>query len=320
MVRQRKLDLVTDPLRIYGGEAKFRAALGRHLATGRDLLDVLEGVKRRMAGSDRGPTGLHAELIEAEWIADVEQWQTRALRAAVRHLQDGAEGQLPTLGLRWPPDTGKPRHRRSIEWIEPWLRESIDETQRLRDSLHGQAPPAAAPAPAVAAPSRDPLDRVRALLGAGETPTVEFKSTLGWSVQGGVRDTKLHKMVTKTIAAFANTNGGTLVIGARPDGAVVGLEPDCADLRRGSDTCIDAFSRTLSDVLSSHLGRAVAAWLGIEYVAIDGRVVCLIDVPAIDRALYLRTDGNEEFYVRSGATSIPLLMSEAHDYLRRRFS
>lgn len=309
---------MADALRIYGGEAKFRAALDRHLATGRDLLDLLEGVKRRIAAAAGGPTGLHAEIVESEWTREVEQWQTRAVRAAVRHLQDGAGDQLPTLGLRWPPDTGKPRHRRSIDWVEPWLRESVDELQRLRESLGPAARRGPGPTPAPAE-SADPLATLRRLVEVGETPTVEFKSTLTWSIQGGVRDRRLEKMVTKTIAAFANSNGGTLLIGVGPDGNVIGLDPDCATLRHGDDTCIDAFSRKLAEVLAAHLGPAVAASLVIDYVEDEGHVVCVVHVAPIDRAVYVTVDAQEEFYVRAGTTSVALSMSEAHDYLRRRF-
>lgn len=309
---------MADALRIYGGEAKFRAALDRHLATGRELLDLLEGVKRRIAAADGGPTGLHAEILASEWTREVEQWQTRAVRAALRHLQDGAGDKLPTLGLRWPPDTGKPRHRRSIDWVEPWLRESVDELQRLCDPLRPEARRGPGPTPARAEPA-DALTTLRRLVEGGETPTVEFKSTLIWSIQGGVRDRRIEKMVTKTIAAFANSNGGTLLIGVGPDGNLIGLDPDCAVLRRRDDTCIDAFSRKLAEVLSAHLGPAVAASLVTEYVEDEGHVVCVVHVAPIDRAVYVTVDAQEEFYVRAGTTSVALSMSEAHDYLRRRF-
>ena len=314
---------MADAVRIYGGPAKFRAALDRHLATGRELVDLLVGLKRRIAATDGGPRGIQAELIESEWIGDVAQWRTRAIRTSLRHLQDGAEGHLPTLGLVWPPDDGKPRHRRTIEWVEPWLQESIDELQRLRESIgpSPRLPSAAAPAaaPAALADPRDPVARVRALVGTGETPTLEFKSTLIWSITGGVKDRALQKMVTKTVAAFANSNGGTLLVGVGPDGSVLGLTSDCLVLRRKGDTCIDAFSRALAAVLAAHLGPAVAASVVTSYVEVDDELVCVVDVARFDRAVYLKAGGQEEFYVRSGTTSVALPMSEAHDYLRRRF-
>ena len=310
---------IADAVRVYGGAAKFRAALDRQLATGRELLDLLVGVKRRLAVADGGPTGLVAELIEIGWIGDVEKWQTRAMRTSLRHLQDGAEGQLPTLGLAWPPDDGKPRHRRTIEWVEPWLQESIDELQRLRELVGPSPRLLSAVVPAALVDSRDPVARVRDLIRAGETPTIEFKSTLIWSIRGGVKDPALQKMVTKTIAAFANSNGGTLLVGVGPDGSVLGLEADCLALRRQDDNCIDAFSRSLAAVLAAHLGPAVAASVVTNYVEVDGELVCVVDVARLDRAVYLKTGSQEEFYVRSGTTSVALPMSEAHDYLRRRF-
>ena len=92
------------------------------------------------------------------------------------------------------------------------------------------------------------------LIAVGETPRVEFKSTLRWDVRQGSDNPGLQKMVTKTIAAFSNTNGGTLLIGVAPDSSVSGIEPDCQVLLKKDDTCIDAFSRALAAVVSQHLG------------------------------------------------------------------
>ena len=56
------------------------------------------------------------------------------------------------------------------------------------------------------------------LLTATEGKTLKFK-----------RDLSSLKPILKTLVAFANTSGGTLVIGVQDDGAVVGI----ADALRG---------------------------------------------------------------------------------------
>jgi type I restriction enzyme, R subunit len=52
------------------------------------------------------------------------------------------------------------------------------------------------------------------LIKAGESQTLEFKSTLRWSLKGDRQDDKgVTHAVPKTIAAFLNTEGGDLLIG-----------------------------------------------------------------------------------------------------------
>src|SRR5207302_6489257 len=65
------------------------------------------------------------------------------------------------------------------------------------------------------------------LIKRGESKTLEFKSTLRWSVKEARKDDKLvTHAVLKTVAAFLNTEGGDLLIGVADDGSIVGIEQD----------------------------------------------------------------------------------------------
>src|SRR5487761_1525137 len=95
------------------------------------------------------------------------------------------------------------------------------------------------------------LDRVRhasnleALIAAGESVSAEFKSSLHHPygpvppefqkmppAQKEIRKA-LNKAVTKTLAAFLNTAGGTLLIGVDDAGNILGVEADFQHLRHG---------------------------------------------------------------------------------------
>ena len=67
---------------------------------------------------------------------------------------------------------------------------------------------------------------VRSLIEAGESVTVEFKSTARLNLHSNGRDEAITWAVIKTIAAFMNTGGGTLLIGVNDRGDPVGIEPD----------------------------------------------------------------------------------------------
>jgi type I restriction enzyme, R subunit len=68
------------------------------------------------------------------------------------------------------------------------------------------------------------------LIKRGESKTLEFKSTLRWSLKEDRRDDKgVTHAALKTIAAFLNTDGGDLLIGVGDDGSIVGIEADQLD-------------------------------------------------------------------------------------------
>src|SRR5206468_9272089 len=102
------------------------------------------------------------------------------------------------------------------------------------------------------------------LIKRGESKTLEFKSTLRWSLKEDKQDDKfVTHAVLKTVAAFLNTEGGDLLIGVADDGSIVGIERDQLDnddkfmlhlaqvVRNGlgdrADTCVDPKTQVVSD-------------------------------------------------------------------------
>jgi serine/threonine protein kinase len=123
------------------------------------------------------------------------------------------------------------------------------------------------------------LDSVRhasnvgTLVAAGESDTVEFKSSLhhpwgplpdGLQIQVDLGRKSLHEAmkevtkalhhsVTKTIAAFLNSEGGTLLIGVDDTGAAVGIESDFSYLGKGKQSS-DGWLLSLRQVIINALG------------------------------------------------------------------
>ena len=62
------------------------------------------------------------------------------------------------------------------------------------------------------------------LITMGEGMSLEFKSTLQWDVIEGTQNKSLRDAVLKSLVAFMNTEGGTVLIGVEDSGQVFGLE------------------------------------------------------------------------------------------------
>lgn len=115
------------------------------------------------------------------------------------------------------------------------------------------------------------------LIAQGEGPKLEFK-----------RDDVRPEVLAKEIVAFANMNGGRVLIGVEDDGSISGTQKD-------------KLQEWLMDTV---VGRHITPYihLGYEEVAIDGQSVAVADVPMGTAKPYvLRYKDREDVYVRYGS-------------------
>lgn len=160
------------------------------------------------------------------------------------------------------------------------------------------------------------------LIAVGESDGLEFKATLRWDIKAGGVNHKLEEVVLKTVAAFANSQGGTLLIGVGDDGEVLGLEHDYMSL---GDSDRDKFELHLRNVLNQQLGPTfVTTRVKIRFPQVDDKEVCQIDVsPAWEPVIITTKDKNgqvvEKFYARSGNSSQEISLGEMNAYVRERF-
>ena len=162
---------------------------------------------------------------------------------------------------------------------------------------------------------------VRALLIAGESDRIEFKETARWNVREHKKDPRMELAIVKTVAAFLNSSGGVLVIGASDDGVVQGLERDLATLRTPDH---DRFELWLRDLLSTLLGRNAAALPHIQFATIpDAGTVCALNCPPSPKPVFLTAprDGGPttDLWVRVGNSTRALVVDEAVEYVSRHW-
>ena len=161
------------------------------------------------------------------------------------------------------------------------------------------------------------------MIAEGESGELEFKSSLRWDFKEQAVNRKLEDVVLKTIAAFANSQGGTLLIGVADDAQVLGLEGDYHALGGANR---DKFELHLRNLLNNNFGKVLpSSKVKISFPEIGDVEVCLIDVqPALNPVLISVKDkdgqAREKFYVRSGNSSQEFSMSEMQAYVKERFS
>jgi type I site-specific restriction-modification system R (restriction) subunit len=156
------------------------------------------------------------------------------------------------------------------------------------------------------------------LIKRGESKTLEFKSTLRWSLKEDRKDDKAVTHATlKTIAAFLNTDGGDLLIGVSDDGFVVGIERDQLENN-------DKFMLHLAQVVRNGLGDRAGTCIDPKTQIVQDKTVCVVSCQRSPEPVLLKWKGIEassegDFFVRSGPGTVRLPPESAKDYIRTRF-
>lgn len=152
------------------------------------------------------------------------------------------------------------------------------------------------------------------LIDQGEGLLVEFKETLRYDVRKGEISREIERMVLKTIVAFLNTDGGTLIIGVSDDGTIVGLNNDYKTLTKKSR---DGFENHLSMLVKTTIGLAYTKYISTKFEKIDDKEICVVTVREGHKPAYLsNNDKKEDFFVRVGNSTQPFTMSEAEEYIK----
>ena len=163
-----------------------------------------------------------------------------------------------------------------------------------------------------------PIHGVSYLIKEGEGFSTEFKETLRYDRRRQMVSKEVERMVMKTIVAFLNAKGGTLLIGVSDDGEVVGLEDDYQTLPKKNR---DGFENHLSMLVKTMIGLPFAKYVSVKFEKINDREVCLVSVGESHRPAYLHNnDQKEDFFVRVGNSTQPFSMSETEEYIKTRWT
>lgn len=163
---------------------------------------------------------------------------------------------------------------------------------------------------------------VEDIISKGEGTGVEFKSSLRWDYKRGEVNKGLEQVIVKTIAAFSNGEGGTLLIGINDDGEIIGLERDYTSLRGNRDE----FEVHLRNLINENIGKVFTSNnLEITFPISGENETCQVEVKRSTKPVYLMIMNNngiksEKFYVRSGNTSQELGISEIAPYINVHFN
>lgn len=157
---------------------------------------------------------------------------------------------------------------------------------------------------------------IQKIISQNESISLEFKMALHWDFYQDKKNGNLTDGVVKTIAAFLNTDGGTLLIGVDNSNKVLGLEKDYKYLKKKNGR--DAFELSLTQLISSKIGKNFCNYVRPVFHTVEEHEVCQVIVTPSEEPVYVGKD--TAFFVRTRNSTQELNTREAHEYIKKHWS
>ncbi|MCU1327649.1 MAG: hypothetical protein JWN34_3019, partial [Bryobacterales bacterium] len=150
------------------------------------------------------------------------------------------------------------------------------------------------------------------LIASGETEGVEFKSTLRTNLHTGQSDEKIQLAALKTLAAFLNAGGGTLLIGVGDDGLAIGL---------GGDGFVseDKMSLHLVNLVRDRIGDLFVPYIHPDFLDHNGCRILSVRCERGPKPAFVKDGGTQRFFVRGANATTELIGQSVVDYTAHRF-
>jgi hypothetical protein len=165
--------------------------------------------------------------------------------------------------------------------------------------------------PAVPFEPENAIESIRDIIQRGESKRREFKSTMRLNLHTNKPGKEIEIAWLKGLAAFLNTDGGTLLIGVTDEGEITGLAAD----RFESE---DHAQLHFKNLIAEHIGAEFSKYIDFRTVEIDDQLVGIAECMRSNEPVFLKHSKGESFFIRNGPSSDELPISQALDYIKAR--
>ena len=159
--------------------------------------------------------------------------------------------------------------------------------------------------------------KISSIIRKGESNHIEFKSSLRWDYRNENINKELKIPVLKTISAFLNTYGGKLIIGVNDDGTPIGIEKEILTLKKKD---VDGYEQHIMELIDKNIGSDISVYIKTCFTRFKGYKIALISVEKSPYAVYLKSNSENEFYIRTGNTTRKLDGERMNKYINTHWT
>lgn len=162
----------------------------------------------------------------------------------------------------------------------------------------------------------DPYQSIKTLIEKDESEILEFKSTYRYSLHKKNYDNQLIHEVLKTLSAFLNTKGGSLIIGVSDHKDIIGIEKDGFKSN-------DKFMLAVEQMMIKSFGKSIASTITLHIEDYQGKKLCIIECPKANEPVFVDHFANKKkkdiYYVRTGPSTVSLGLREYQRHMAANF-
>lgn len=156
-------------------------------------------------------------------------------------------------------------------------------------------------------------NEISQIINSVESDILEFKSSFRWDMEENRVNKDLEYEVLKTIAAFLNSNGGSLLIGADDNNKLLGLNYDFNTFPKKNT---DGFQLHLVNVIKKHINKDKLRFIKIEFHNCGVETICWVKVEKSDTPIYIKRNSETIFLIRGSGLSQKLDIDEVFNYVK----
>ncbi|HOK40473.1 MAG TPA: ATP-binding protein [bacterium] len=160
------------------------------------------------------------------------------------------------------------------------------------------------------------LDDIKKLLTSNENKNLEFKSSIRWDYYQNKVNKALEFSVLKSIVAFLNTNGGTLIIGIDDNKNILGLEKDYETLKKKDK---DGFEAYLIQIIKEKIDINICSYIHIKFLNLNEKEICIIKIKKANAPVYLNNQNENLFFIRTGNITSQLDAKNTVEYIKNHW-
>jgi restriction endonuclease S subunit len=157
------------------------------------------------------------------------------------------------------------------------------------------------------------VDEVHSIIRQGESKNIEFKETLSLDVKTQTKEKYIELSVLKTIVAFLNTEGGTLLVGVADNSEIKGIDVEIEKFHKNN---ADKFLLHVKNMIKTRIGEEYYPYIEYKLISVIGKNILSVKCKKSKSPCYL---DNAEFYVRTNPATDRLEGPKLVQYIKHHF-